>query len=129
RLTVGSGPDRLELYYFGPSTNRSGIFILIPALRVLLTGDAFGGKFLPALTRPDGGNGVEFPNTLTRALPLTRDVDTIVTGHSGQGSRWGAKAAGSRGSPRFHARLSGEHAAGEESRPDRGRCGEGVETA
>ncbi len=83
RLTVGSGQDRLELYYFGPTTNRSGIFILIPALRVLLTGDAFGGKFLPALTRPDGGNGVEFPSTLTKALPLTRDIDVIITGHSG----------------------------------------------
>lgn len=83
RLTVGSGPDRLELYHFGPSTNRSGIFIVIPALRVLLTGDAFGGKFLPALTRPYGGNGVEFPSTLTKALSLTRDIDMIITGHSG----------------------------------------------
>jgi hypothetical protein len=46
RLTVGSGPDRLELYYFGPSTNRSGIFIVIPAMRAVVTGDAFGGKFL-----------------------------------------------------------------------------------
>jgi len=83
RLTVGSGTDRLELYYFGPSTNRSGIFIVIPAMRVLLTGDAFGGKFLPALTRPDGGDGVEYPNTLTKALPLTRNIDMIITGRNG----------------------------------------------
>ena len=83
RLTVGSGPDRLELYYFGPSTNRSGIFVVIPAMRALLTGDAFGGKVLPALTRPDGGDGVEFPNTLTKALPLTRGVDMVITGQSG----------------------------------------------
>ena len=83
RLTVGSGPDRLELYYFGASTNRSGIFIVIPAMRVLLTGDAFGGKFLPPLTRPDGGDGVEYPNTLTKALPLTRNIDMIITGHGG----------------------------------------------
>jgi cyclase len=83
RLTVGSGPDRLELYYFGPSHNRSCIFIVIPALRVLLTGDAFGGKYVPALNRVDGGDGVEYPNTLTRALALTRNIDMIVTGHSG----------------------------------------------
>jgi glyoxylase-like metal-dependent hydrolase (beta-lactamase superfamily II) len=83
RLTVGSGPDRLELYYFGPSHDRSGIFIVIPALRVLLTGDVFGGKFLPALNRVDGGDGVEYPNTLTKALPLTRNIDMIITGHSG----------------------------------------------
>jgi glyoxylase-like metal-dependent hydrolase (beta-lactamase superfamily II) len=83
RLTVGSGPDRLELYYFGPAHMRSDIFVVIPALRVLLTGDAFGGKFLPALSRVAGGDGVEYPNTLTKALPLTRDIDMIVTGHSG----------------------------------------------
>ena len=52
-------------------------------MRVLLTGDAFGGKFLPALTRPYGGDGVGYPNTLTKALPLTRDVDMIITGHGG----------------------------------------------
>jgi cyclase len=83
RLTVGSGADRLELYYFGPAHFRSDIFVVIPSLRVLLTGDAFGGKFLPALGRADGGDGVEYPNTLTKALPLARDVDMIVTGHGG----------------------------------------------
>ncbi len=83
RLTVGSGADRLELYYFGPAHFASDIFVVIPALRVLLTGDAFGGKFLPALGRVNGGDGVQYPNTLTKALPLTRNVGMIVTGHSG----------------------------------------------
>jgi glyoxylase-like metal-dependent hydrolase (beta-lactamase superfamily II) len=83
RLTVGTGPDRLELYYFGAGHCHADTFVTIPALRVLLTGDAFGGKFLPALARTSGGDGVEYPNTLTRALPLTRDIDTIITGHSG----------------------------------------------
>jgi cyclase len=83
RLTIGSGPDRLELYYFGAGHCHSDTFVMIPALRVLLTGDAFGGKFLPALARNSGGDGVEYPNTLTKALPLTRDIDTIITGHSG----------------------------------------------
>src|SRR4029077_9670808 len=45
RLTVGTGPDRLELYYFGAGHCNSDTFVMIPALRVLLTGDAFGGKF------------------------------------------------------------------------------------
>jgi cyclase len=83
RLTVGSGPDRLELYYFGAGHCNSDTFVTIPALRVLLTGDAFGGKFLPALARPSGGDGVEYPNTLTKALPLTRNIDMIITGHGG----------------------------------------------
>jgi cyclase len=83
RLTVGAGADRVELYYFGPTTNRSSIFIVIPALRVMVTGVAFADTALPPLTRPAGGNGVEFPSTLTKALPLTRDIDMIIPGHSG----------------------------------------------
>jgi cyclase len=83
RLTIGTGPDAIELYYFGPAHTRSDIFVLIPALRVLDTGTAFGGDYLPALDRADGGNGVEYPNTLTKALPLTRNIDRIVTGRNG----------------------------------------------
>jgi glyoxylase-like metal-dependent hydrolase (beta-lactamase superfamily II) len=83
RLIVGTGPDRLELYYFGAGHCHGDIFVMIPALRVLLTGDAFGGTFLPALARNSGGDGVEYPNTLTKALALTRDIDTIITGHGG----------------------------------------------
>jgi glyoxylase-like metal-dependent hydrolase (beta-lactamase superfamily II) len=81
RLTVGTGPDRLELYYFGAGHCDADTFVTIPALRVLLTGDAFGGKFLPALARGSGGDGLEYPNTLTKALSLTREIDTIITGH------------------------------------------------
>jgi cyclase len=83
RLTLGSGADRIELYYFGAGHCHADTFVTIPALRVLLTGDAFGGKFLPAIGRANGGNGVEYPNTLTKALPLTRDIDMIITGHGG----------------------------------------------
>ena len=83
RLTVGMGSDRVELYYFGAGHCHSDIFVMIPAVRVLLTGDAFGGKFLPALARGNGGDGLEYPNTLTKALPLTRDIDAIITGHGG----------------------------------------------
>jgi cyclase len=83
RLTVGSGPDRLELYYLGAGHCHSDTFVTIPALRVLLTGDAFGGKFLPALSRPNGGDGVAYPNTLTKALTLTDNIDMIITGHGG----------------------------------------------
>jgi cyclase len=83
RLTVGSGPDRIELYYLGAGHCHADTFVVIPALRVLLTGDAFGGKFLPALVRPNGGDGVAYPETLTKALALTRDVDTLITSHGG----------------------------------------------
>ena len=83
RLTLGSGPDRIELYYFGAGHCHADTFVVIPALRILLTGSAFGGKSLPALVRPNGGNGVAYPETLTKALALTRDVDTLITSRGG----------------------------------------------
>jgi glyoxylase-like metal-dependent hydrolase (beta-lactamase superfamily II) len=84
RLTVGSGAERLELYYFGPSAMRSGIFVVIPELRVLLTGVAFGGNFLPAISLPPyGGRAPEYPDTLTKALVLTRQIDTIIPARGG----------------------------------------------
>ena len=83
RLTLGSGPDRIELYYLGAGHCHADTFVVIPALRILLTGDAFGGKYLPALVRPNGGNGVAYPETLTKALALTREVDTLITSRGG----------------------------------------------
>ena len=83
RLTVGSGPDRIELYYLGAATSHADTFVVIPALRVLLTGNAFGDKSVPALSRPTGGDGVAYPETLTKAMALTRDVDTLITSHGG----------------------------------------------
>jgi glyoxylase-like metal-dependent hydrolase (beta-lactamase superfamily II) len=83
RLTLGSGPDRIELSYLGAGHCHADTFVVIPALRILLTGSAFGEKSLPALVRPSGGNGVAYPETLTKALALTRDVDTIITARGG----------------------------------------------
>lgn len=83
RLTLGSGPDRIELYYLGAGHCHADTFVAIPALRILLTGSAFGGKSLPALVRPNGGNGVAYPETLTKALALTREVDTLITSRGG----------------------------------------------
>ena len=97
---------------------------MIPALRILLTGDAFGGKFLPALSRVDGGDGVEYPNTLTKALPLTRDIDMIVTGHSGV-----AKPEDLAVHRDFMRDFLESDAPGQEGRPDGGGCRQGVETA
>ena len=83
RLTLGSGPDRIDLYYLGAGHCHADTFVVIPALRILLTGSAFGGKSLPALVRPNGGNGVAYPETLTKALALTREVDTLITSRGG----------------------------------------------
>jgi len=81
RLTLGSGDDRLELYYFGRGHTDGDTLIVYPALRVLQTGDMFPWRDAPFLDRNNGGSGVEFPQTLERALASIQNVDTIIPGH------------------------------------------------
>jgi glyoxylase-like metal-dependent hydrolase (beta-lactamase superfamily II) len=82
RLTLGSGKDRVELYYFGAGHTSGDTFIYYPSLRVLQTGDMFAWRDAPLLDRANGGSGVEFPKTLAKLLASVKDVDAVVPGHS-----------------------------------------------
>ena len=81
RLTLGTGDDRIELYYFGRGHTDGDTFIVYPALRVLQAGDMFPWRDAPFLDRNNGGSGVEFPQTLERVLAGIQNVDTIIPGH------------------------------------------------
>src|SRR5215212_2228898 len=81
-MTVGSGKDRIDLYYFGPAHTSGDTFVVFPALRVLHTGDAFAWKDAPVCDRNNGGSCVAFPGTLAKAIAGIKDVDTIIPGHS-----------------------------------------------
>jgi len=82
KLTIGSGKDRVDLYYFGAGHTGGDTWVVYPALRVLQTGDMFAWKDAPLLDRANGGSGVEFPKTIAKALATIKDVDTIIPGHS-----------------------------------------------
>ena len=81
RLTLGSGRDQIDLYYFGAGHTNGDTFIVYPALRILQTGDMFPWKDAPFLDRSNGGSGVAFPETLSKVLAGIDNVDTIVPGH------------------------------------------------
>jgi cyclase len=82
KLSLGSGKDRIDLYYFGPGHTSGDTFIVFPALRVLQTGDMYAWKDAPLLDRNNGGSGVEFPKTLAKLIAAVKDVDTVIPGHS-----------------------------------------------
>jgi cyclase len=82
RLTLGSGKDRVELYYFGAGHTNGDTFVVYPALRVLQTGDMFAWKDAPLYDRSNGGSGVEHPKTMAKMLAAIKDVDTVIPGHS-----------------------------------------------
>ena len=85
RMTIGKGPDSVELHYFGRGHTDGDAWILFPTLRVVHAGDIFSGKNLPLLDVGNGGTGVEIGDTLAKAHGvLQKAVDTIITGHSVQ---------------------------------------------
>ncbi|MSO82229.1 MAG: MBL fold metallo-hydrolase [Acidobacteria bacterium] len=82
-MTLGSGNDRIDLYYFGRGHTNGDAWVLFPALRVLHAGDIFSGKNLPLLDYNHGGSGVEISDTLMKAYAVaSKTADSIITGHS-----------------------------------------------
>ena len=81
RLTLGSGADQMDLYYFGAGHTSGDTFIVYPALGVMQTGDMFPWRDAPFLDVNNGGSGVALPETLGRAVDTIDGVDTVVPGH------------------------------------------------
>ena len=84
KLTLMSGGDQIDLYYFGRGHTDGDTWVVFPALRIMHAGDIFSGKNLPLLDVNNGGTGVEMGDTLAKAHAGVKNVDTIVTGHSVQ---------------------------------------------
>jgi cyclase len=82
KLTVGTGKDRIDLYYFGAGHTNGDAFIVFPALRILHTGDMFAWKDGPGCDRTNGGSCISFPQTLAKVVSTIKDIDTVIPGHS-----------------------------------------------
>src|SRR5256885_1997834 len=68
RMTIGSGSDGIDLYYFGRAHAGGDAWVVFREVRVLHAGDAFAGKGVPPLDANNGASGVEYPQTIARAL-------------------------------------------------------------
>ena len=82
RMTLGSGADQVDLYYFGRGHTGGDAWVVFPSLRTAHAGDMFAGKGQPLLDANNGGSGVDFPVTLRNAHGALTAVDTYITGHS-----------------------------------------------
>lgn len=82
KLTIGSGADQINLYYFGPAHTGGDAFVEFPALRVMHVGDTFPNKGMPIMDKSNGGSGVEYANTISKAVAGVPNVDTIINGHT-----------------------------------------------
>jgi cyclase len=84
KMTIDSGADQIDLYYFGRGHTNGDAWIVFPTLRVMHAGDIFSGKNAPLLDANNGGSGVEIGDSLAKAADSVKNVDTIITGHSTQ---------------------------------------------
>lgn len=82
KLTIGSGKDRIDLYYFGRAHTGGDAWVVFPALRTVHSGDAFAGKSTPLIDTANGGSAAEYATTIEKASSTLKDIDTIITGHS-----------------------------------------------
>jgi glyoxylase-like metal-dependent hydrolase (beta-lactamase superfamily II) len=82
KMTIGSGKDRFDLYYFGRGHTNGDAWVVFPALRAMHAGDIFSGKNIPGLDAVNGGSGLAIADSLTKAADTVKNIDTIITGHS-----------------------------------------------
>ena len=82
KMSLGSGKDRVDLYYFGRGHTNGDTWIIYPSLRVMQTGDMFAWKDSPLLDKANGGSGVEYAATVRKAVAAANNVDTLIVGHS-----------------------------------------------
>jgi cyclase len=81
RMTLGSGDDQIELYYFGAGHTDGDAFIVFPARRAMAAGDMFAWKMAPLIDPMAGGSVLALPDTLEKAVNGIPNVDTVIEGH------------------------------------------------
>jgi len=82
KLTLLSGKDQVDLYYFGAAHTDGDAFVVFREARTMHAGDVFARKGSPGIDTSNGGSGLTFGETIRKAAEGIKDVDTVVTGHS-----------------------------------------------
>ena len=81
-MRLGSGDDRIDLYYFGPGHTNGDAFVVFPAVRVMHAGDQMAWNMAPLIDPNAGGSVIALPDTLEKAVKGIANVDTVIEGHS-----------------------------------------------
>jgi glyoxylase-like metal-dependent hydrolase (beta-lactamase superfamily II) len=81
KLKLFSGPDEVDLYYFGAAGTNGDSWVVFPSLRIMAAGDDFAGKTVTFLDESNGGSGA-FAQTLKNVVKRVKNVDIVIPGHS-----------------------------------------------
>lgn len=89
RLSLFSGRDQVDLYYFGRGHTNGDTLVVFPAARTMHSGDLFPWRGLPFVdVEGSGGSAVEYGETLRRAVAGIPNVETVITGHINDPVEW-----------------------------------------
>jgi glyoxylase-like metal-dependent hydrolase (beta-lactamase superfamily II) len=81
KMTLGSGKDRIDLYYFGAGHTNGDAFVVFPSVRAMNIGDLMAWNMAPLIDPATGGSVVALPDTLEKALKGIENVDLVIEGH------------------------------------------------
>lgn len=90
RLTLGSGTDQIDLYWFGAGHTDGDAFVVFPAERVMAAGDIFQMLAMPRIDRNSGGSALALPETMAKAHKAISGVDKVIDGHGITVHDWAA---------------------------------------
>jgi cyclase len=82
RMTLLSGKDAVDLYYYGAAHTGGDIFIVFRDDRVMHAGDVFPQPGGMLIDRKNGGSALAAPTTISRAVDGIKNVDRVITGHA-----------------------------------------------
>jgi cyclase len=80
-MRIGTGKDRIEMYYFGAGHTDGDAFVVFPSVRALCIGDLMAWNMAPLIDPMAGGSVVALPETLDKALKTIKGVDLVIEGH------------------------------------------------
>jgi glyoxylase-like metal-dependent hydrolase (beta-lactamase superfamily II) len=87
KLTLGSGRDRIDLYWFGAGHTDGDAFIVFPAEKVMCIGDIMAWDMGLLVDPGSGGSMLATPVTLGKAAEAITGVDRVIEGH-GDANTW-----------------------------------------
>ena len=88
RMTVLSGNESIDLYFFGPAHTDGDSLVVFRNLQIMHTGDMFPNKGQPFIDRGNGGSGVAYGETIAKAAAGIKNVKTIINGHNPTTMTW-----------------------------------------
>ena len=81
KLTVGSGKDAIDLYWFGRGHTDNDSFVVFRSEKAMQTGDIMAWNMAPLIDPGSNGSAVALADTMEKAAKGIRGVDTVVEGH------------------------------------------------